>query len=210
MKLQIALDVSEKKALTICQQIKNYVDIIEIGTPLVKQEGLDDVVKKFKKFKKPIVADLKTLDTGFLEAEMAFKAGAKITSVAASANISTIKGTVKAARKYKCEVMVDMINFKGKNLLKRVREIAKLGVHYINIHTGIDLQEKGENPLKNLEKVSKIINNKKIVVAGGISLKNIDKIIGFKPEIIIIGGAITKARNPREIAMKIKEKMKLK
>ena len=208
MKLQIALDVSEKKDLKLCNLIKKDIDIIEIGTPLVKEEGLNDTVKKFKKFKKPIVADLKTLDTGFLEAQLAFKSGAKITSVAGSADDSTIKGAVKAARKYKGKVMVDMINFKGKSLLKRAKQVEMLGVHYINIHTGIDIQKKGNTPLKNLEKVSKVISNKKIAVAGGINLKNIDKIVKYKPEIVIVGGAITKAKNPREIAGKIKEKMK--
>ena len=208
MKLQLALDVSEKKALKICQQVKDYIDIIEIGTPLVKEEGLDDIVKKFKKFKKPIVADLKTLDTGFLEAQMAFTSGAKITSVASSADDATIKSAVRAAKKYKGKVMVDMIGCKGKNLLQRARQVDKLGVNYINIHTGIDLQKKGKNPLKNLEKVSRVISSEKIAVAGRISLKNIDKVVEFKPEIVIIGGAITSASNPRGVARKIKDKLR--
>jgi len=209
MKLQLALDFTNvTKALKVCNKVKKYIDIIEIGTPLVKGEGLDDTINRFKKFKKPIVADLKTLDTGFLEAEMAFKSGARITSVASSADDATIKGAVRAARKYKRKVMVDMIGCKSKDLIKRVKQVGKLGVHYINIHTGIDLQKKGKNPLANLEKVSKIINKKKIAVAGGINLKNISEIVKFKPEIVIVGGAITKAKNPKEVAKKIKTKIR--
>ena len=72
MKLQVALDLtSKRKALEICRKVARYVDIIELGTPLIKQEGLK-IVKDFKQFKKPIVVDLKTMDTGFLEAELAF------------------------------------------------------------------------------------------------------------------------------------------
>ena len=107
MKLQIALDViDDKKALAITKKINKYIDIIEIGTPLIKEEELD-LIKKFKKFRKPIVADLKTMDTGSFEAGMAFKAGATITTVCASADDSTIKGAVKTARKYKKKVLVD-------------------------------------------------------------------------------------------------------
>ena len=113
MKLQLALDFDNKKdALKICKKVKKYVDIIELGTPLIKQEGLR-VLRKFKKFKKLIVADLKTMDTGFFEAEMAFKSGADIATVCGCADESTIKGAIKAARKYKKKICVDLISVKN-------------------------------------------------------------------------------------------------
>jgi len=210
MKLQIALDViDEKKALGIAKKVSKYVDIIEIGTPLIKEEELN-LIKKFKKFRKPIVADLKTMDTGSFEAGMAFKAGASITTVCASADDSTIKGAIKASRKYKKKVLVDLIAIKSKNINKRVKEILKLKPDYICVHTGIDMQNEGKNPLINLKKVSKLVNGKKtkIAVAGGINLKTIDEIKKYNPEIIIVGGAITKAKNPDKIAKELKEAIK--
>ena len=153
MKLQLALDVDKKRALKITKKVKKYIDIIEMGTPLIKREGLK-IVKSFKKFRKPIVADLKTMDTGFLEAEFAFKAGAKITTVSATADDSTIKSAVKAAKKYKGKVVVDFIGVD--NITKRAIEVIKMNTNYICIHTSIDSQHKGKNPFSDLKKVSKI------------------------------------------------------
>jgi 3-hexulose-6-phosphate synthase len=203
MKIQLALDVGKKKALQICKKISKYVDIIELGTPLIKQEGLK-IIKEFKKFRKPILADLKTMDVGFLEAEMAFKAGADITTVCGSADLPTIQGAIKAGKKYNKKVLVDLI---GMKINKKTKQIKKLNPDYICVHTSIDTQKKGKTPLKNLKKISKIISNMKIAVAGGINLKNINSIIKYKPEIIIIGGAITKSKEPEEIIKKLKEKI---
>ena len=208
MKLQLALDTDLKKGLKIAKKVHEYVDIIEMGTPLVKMEGAD-VVKKFKKFKKPIMADLKTMDTGFLEAEIAFKAGADITSVLGASDIDTIKGAIKAARKYKKETLVDLINVQDKN---KIKEIIDSKPDYICVHKGIDMQEKGQDPFEDFKKVKKILeksSNKKtkICIAGGICLDNLDRVVKEKPDVIMVGGAITKADNPKEVAKKLNEKI---
>lgn len=206
MKLQLALDLLDiKKALNICKKTSKYIDIIELGTPLIKQHGLP-IIKKFKKFKKPIVADLKTMDTGFFEAQIAYKQGANISTVLAASDIPTIKGAIQASKKYKKKILVDLINIK--NITKKAKEIKKLNPNYFCIHTGIDSQNQGKTPFKDLKLLSKIINKNKIAIAGGINLENIDKIIKFNPEIIIVGGAITKAKKPKIIAKKLKEKIK--
>jgi len=204
MKLQIALDLTNKKdALTICKKINKNIDIIELGTPLIKQQGLK-IIKSFKKFKKPLVADLKTMDVGFLEAELAFKAGADITTVCGCSDNETIKGAIKAAKKHKKKIYVDLISVKDTK--KRAKEVLKLGANYVCIHTAIDAQKKGKSPLNDLKKISKI--TKKIAIAGGINKKNINKITKYKPEIIIVGSAITKSKNPQKITKTIKEKLR--
>ena len=72
MKLQVAIDLlSTSDALTLLHKVGPYVDVIELGTPLVKQEGLS--VVKYVKAAYPdklVFADLKTMDTGELEAGM--------------------------------------------------------------------------------------------------------------------------------------------
>jgi 3-hexulose-6-phosphate synthase len=92
-----------------------YVDVIELGTPLIKQEGLS-VVRYVKAAypKKLVFADLKTMDTGELEADLAFDAGADIMTVLGSAGGSTIVGAVKSGKKHNKSVVADMIGVKDR------------------------------------------------------------------------------------------------
>jgi 3-hexulose-6-phosphate synthase len=98
MKLQVSVDlVSLEQALNLLAEVAPYVDIIEAGTPLIKQEGLQ-VVTIFKQAypDKLIFADMKTMDAGELKAELAFQAGSDITTVLAIANDATITGVTGA------------------------------------------------------------------------------------------------------------------
>lgn len=204
MKIQLALDVVDiKKATEICKRTKDYIDIIELGTPFIKQNGLERI-KKFKRFKKPILADLKTMDTGFFESELAFKAGADFATVCGCSDNATIKGAAKAAKKYNKKTVADLISVD--KVGERTKQCLKFGADFVGIHTGIDMQNKGISPFAELRKVSKIIDNKRISVAGGINTKNIEKIKKYNPEIIVVGGAITKARNPEKISRILREK----
>ena len=205
MKLQLALDVDEKKAMIICEKVAKHIDIIELGTPLVKSSGLQ-LVKKFKKFRKPILTDLKTMDVGFYESELAFKKGADIVTVCGCADTATVAGAIKSARKYKKKVLVDLISVK--NIPKRVKELKKLNPDYFGIHTGIDMQKQGKTPFADLKKLSKLVSTKKIAVAGGINLKTIDKIAEYNPAVIIVGGAITNSKNPGDVAQQLKKSLK--
>ena len=94
MKLQVAIDLlSTRDALDLLEKVHEYVDVIELGTPLIKQEGLAVVTAVKKAYPNKIVfADMKTMDAGALEADMAFKAGADQVSILAVADNSTIKG----------------------------------------------------------------------------------------------------------------------
>lgn len=205
MKLQIALDTDKKKALNLCKKTKDFIDIIELGTPLIKKEGLG-IIKEFKKFRKIIFADLKTMDTGFFEAELAFKAGADISSVCGCASDETIKGAIQAARKYKKEILVDLISVPQKSFKKRVKEILKFKPSYICVHTGIDEQRRGKKPFYNLKKISRLLKKSKtkIAVAGGLNSYSIKKAIKFSPETIVVGSAITSSKNPEAVSKKIK------
>jgi len=206
MKLQIALDLLNKKeALKICRKVKDHIDIIELGTPLIKKEGLK-IIREFKGFGKLIFADLKTMDTGYLEAELAFKYGANIVSVCGAGYDATIQGVIKAGKTYKGKVLVDLIGVKKPK--KRAKEVFEFGPDFVCVHTGIDMQKKGSSPLNDLKKVSRIVGSENVAVAGGINLKNIDEIVKYKPYIIIVGGAITKSKNPESIARKLKNKIK--
>ena len=97
-KLQVAIDLlTTEAALELAAKVAPYVDIIELGTPLIKAEGLSVVTAMKAAFPDKLVfADMKTADTGALEAEMAFKAGADLVTVMGAVDDETVKGAVEA------------------------------------------------------------------------------------------------------------------
>ena len=59
MKLQIALDIDWDKASKILDQVQEYIDIVEIGTPLIFREGLSLVERVREQFSDlTVLADL--------------------------------------------------------------------------------------------------------------------------------------------------------
>ena len=193
--LQVALDLlNGHRALQIAQEsIDAGAHWIEAGTPLIKSEGMDIIRKLREKFpNNEIIADLKTMDTGSIETEMAAKAGASIISILGVSHDETIKESVLSAQKYGVKIMVDLIGVADP--IKRSEQIEKLGVHYLCVHIGIDEQMRGLSPLtllKNLGKQSSL----PIAVAGGINSETVVDVIKAGAQIIIVGGAITKARD---------------
>ncbi|RLF36853.1 MAG: bifunctional hexulose-6-phosphate synthase/ribonuclease regulator, partial [Thermoplasmata archaeon] len=115
--LQVALDlINAHRAIQIAREaIEGGADWLEAGTPLIKSEGLEIVRKLKKEFPdKTIVADMKTMDTGALEVEIASKAGADVVCILGVADDETIKEAVRASRKYGTKVMVDVIGVDDK------------------------------------------------------------------------------------------------
>ncbi len=203
MILQVALDLTDvEQAISIAERAAHGgAHWLEVGTPLIKKEGMRAVELLKRRFPdRKIVADLKTMDTGALEVEMAARHGADVVSILGVADDKTIKDAVEVARKYGIRVMVDLIGVRDK--VKRAKELEKMGVHYILVHTGIDEQVQGKTPLEDLEKVVQAVRVP-VAVAGGLNLETIPKVIELGATIIIVGGAITKAKDPEKITRKI-------
>ena len=200
MKLRLALDfVDIPTALDILSQTGEHIQIVEVGTPFVINEGLA-AVRKIKEHypNLTILADLKIMDAGAHETEMAIRAGADIVTVLGVSDDKTILGCVEAAHKAGCRIMTDMIGVP--NLTDRAREIDALGVDYICVHTAFDVQSTGKNPLEELQQLKQVIRNAKTAVAGGVNKNTIGDIVREYPEIIIIGGAITGSTDRRQAA----------
>lgn len=201
--LQVALDVLEaERAIQIAKEaIDGGADWIEAGTPLIKSEGMDAVRKLKAAFPdKVILADMKTVDTGAIEVEMAAKAGADIVILLGSADDSTIQDAIRSARKYGVKIMADLIS--AGSIAKRAKELAELGIDYINIHVGIDQQMMGEAPLTILKSL-KI--NVPVAVAGGLDAKSSAAAVLSGASIIIVGGNIVRSSNVTESARAIRE-----
>jgi len=204
--LQVALDLlNEHRALSIAQDsAKADEDCwLEAGTPLIKSEGMD-IIRKLKQTfpDKTIVADMKIMDTGALEVEMATKAGADVVCVLAASDDSTIKDALKSARKYGSKIMVDLIGVKDK--VTRAKELEKLGTDYLCIHIGIDEQMIGKKPIEILASIVKKTEIP-VAVAGGLNSETVAEIVKAGASIIIVGGAITKAKDVIKATKQIKK-----
>jgi 3-hexulose-6-phosphate synthase / 6-phospho-3-hexuloisomerase len=205
--LQVALDfVNLSRALKCAEEaVGGGADWIEAGTPLIKSEGLDAVRKLREMFPgKTIVADMKIMDAGRTEVEIAAKAGADVVCVLGAASDSTIKECVEAGRNYGAKIQVDLISVK--DVVKRAKEAEALGVDYIGIHCSIDDQMIGKHPFEQLKEVSKNVNIP-VAVAGGVNSETAHEAVKAGADIIIAGGAINKSDDARKAASDIKRSM---
>lgn len=212
--LQVALDLLNlHRALDIARKaLEGGADWLEAGTPLIKSEGMNAIRTLRETFPdSTIVADLKTMDTGALETEMASKAGADVICILGVSDDSTIRDAVKSARKYGCKIMADLIGVTDK--IKRAKELEKLGVDYLCVHVGIDEQMIGKKPK---DMLSAIVKNTSIpiAVAGGLNSESVVDAVTAGASIIIVGGAITKEKDvtkaTRNIAKAINRQTKVK
>jgi len=202
--LQAALDLKElNKALKIAEgAAKGGAHWLEAGTPLIKSEGMKAVRELVRVFPdKQIVADLKTLDTGFLEVEMAAQAGADVVGIAGVADLETVKGAVQAADKYNITLMADLIAVD--NPVQRAKELEKAGVDVIEFHTSIDRQQQGEGvAFDQLKKLASSLNIP-VAVAGGLDRTTVSKAKKAGVKVCIVGGAINGSDNPEQATKQI-------
>ncbi|TFC00951.1 MULTISPECIES: 3-hexulose-6-phosphate synthase [unclassified Cryobacterium] len=203
MKLQVAMDVTTlDAAITLAAQVAPHVDIIELGTPLIKSEGLRAVTAiKNAHPDKLVFADLKTMDAGELEADLAFTAGADYVTVLGTAGDSTIVGAVKAATAHGKGIVVDLIGVADK--VTRAREVTGLGAVFVEMHAGLDEQaEPGFTfqTLLNDGETAKV----PFSVAGGVNLSTIRGVQRAGATVAVAGGAIYGAADPAASAAELR------
>jgi 3-hexulose-6-phosphate synthase/6-phospho-3-hexuloisomerase len=201
--IQVALDfVDISRALAAAEAaVAGGVDWVEAGTPLIKAAGLDSVRALRKAFPgKVIIADTKTMDAGRIEMETAAKAGANIATVMAAASDSTIVECVEAGKNYGIEVAVDLLGVADPPA--RAAEAAALGVRHVGVHCPIDDQMKGRNPFETLRAIRRRVSLP-LAAAGGLNSETVVDAVESGADILIVGGAITKADDPRAAAAEI-------
>ena len=200
---QMALDSLDfDGTVALAAKVAPHVDILEIGTPCIKHNGiklLEVLRAKFPNNK--ILVDLKTMDAGFYEAEPFYKAGADICTVLGTADIGTIKGVIDVANKYGKKAQVDLINVADKKT--RTLEVAKLGAHIIGVHTGLDQQAAGQTPFNDLAMVAGLGLGVEISVAGGVKASTTQQVKDAGATIIVAGAAIYGATEPAAAAAEI-------
>lgn len=206
MKLQLALDGELQPSLAVLLAAAPYVGIAEIGTPLIYREGVDAVRKVRAAFPQSVLlADLKIMDAGEEEAGIAFDAGADIVTVLGVTNDSTVRGAVAAARRVGKEIMIDLMSVADP--VERGHELLAMGCDYLCIHTAHDMQGAGHTPLDALTQLRRELPDALVAVAGGINRSTIDSIAALKPDVVVVGSAITKAADPADAARTLYERM---
>ncbi|MDG1096951.1 MAG: 3-hexulose-6-phosphate synthase [Methylophilaceae bacterium] len=200
---QMALDSLDFDAtVALAAKVAPHVDILEIGTPCIKHNGIKLLETLRAKFpNNQILVDLKTMDAGFYEAEPFYKAGADICTVLGTADIGTIKGVIDVANKYGKMAQVDLINVKDKKA--RTLEVAKLGAHIIGVHTGLDQQAAGQTPFGDLAMVTGLKTGAKVSVAGGVKAATAAQVVEAGADIVVAGAAIYGAADPAASAAEI-------
>ncbi len=202
--LQVALDFLElKRALELAAEaVRGGAEWLEAGTPLIKSAGLDAVRELRRAFPKhTIVADLKTMDAGRIEMEAAAKAGANVGTVLGTASESTIIECIEVGRHYGMDVHVDLLNVPDPaGLAKKCEE---WGAHHVGIHMPIDDQMRGKLPMDLLRTV-RAATRLPIAVAGGLNSETVVDVVEAGGDIMIVGGAITKATDAEKATREIR------
>ena len=208
MKLQLALDLVDiPGAKQLVAEAQEHIDIVEIGTPVVINEGLRAVKEIKEAFPSlTVLADLKIMDAAGYEVMKASEAGADIITVLAAAEDMSIKGAVEEARKQKKQILVDMIGIK--DIEGRAKELDAMGVDYICVHTGYDLQAVGQNSFEDLKKIKRVVKNAKTAIAGGIKLSTLPEVIKAQPDLVIVGGGITGQEDKKAAAAEMQALIK--
>lgn len=202
-KLQVAVDLlTTADALSLLSKVARFVDIIELGTPLIKSEGLSVIsAVKAAHPDKEVFADLKTADAGFLEADIAFAAGADIVTVLGSAADATINGAVQAGEKHGKKVVADLIGVTDR--VGRARQLHKLGVAFVEMHAGLDEQAQLGFSITALLEDGRIAGVP-FSVAGGVKIDTIAAVRVAGADVAVAGGAIYGADDPAAAAEALK------
>jgi len=203
--IQVALDFDElPRALKLAREVvEGGADWLEVGTPLLKSEGMEAVRALRREFReRKIVCDTKTMDAGRAEMEMAAKSGANVAVVMGIAPDETIKDAVRAGKQYGIEVAADLMGVT--DVAARAKQLAEWGVDQVCVHTPIDDQMAGRVSFERVKAVAAAVDIP-ISVAGGINSETAADAVAAGASIVIVGGALTKARDAREAAAELRK-----
>jgi 3-hexulose-6-phosphate synthase len=195
--VQISLDlISIPEALETAElALRAGVDWLEAGTPLIIAEGMNGVRTLRKAFPNvPIVADLKTMDGGYLEAELMFKAGATHVVVMGQAQSETVELVVQAGKDFGVKVMGD--NLGMPDHVKGAKLLADLGCDYVIHHIAYDvrtLRKQRALPFASpLDELKEVVNavNVPVQAVGGLTIEQAMKTPEYGAPLVVIGAPL--------------------
>lgn len=190
--VQLSLDLTsmDEAIDTAAIGVEAGVDWLEAGTPLLLAEGLHAVEKLRARFPKhPIVADLKTMDGGYLEAEMMAKAGADFVVVMGRAHEATIRRVIEAGRDFNIRVMGD--NLGAGDRVECATWMEGLGVDVVVHHIGFDERAmiRGLSPLDELDDVVRAVKVP-VQAVGGLSIDQAIQCARRGARLVVVGAPL--------------------
>jgi bifunctional enzyme Fae/Hps len=208
--LQVAMDLVDMKSVerVLTSVPKNDHVLIEAGTPLIKQFGLS-VISEIRKIRPDafIIADLKTLDTGNLEARMAANASADAVVVSGLAPVPTIVKFIQEAKKTGIYSVIDMLNVDKPAAL--IEKLAKEGAvpSIVEMHRAIDAEGDDYN-WGDIPAIKEAAGGKLLVAtAGGVRQHVVKDALKAGADILVVGRAITASKNIQNSAEQFLEEM---
>ena len=196
--VQISLDLTsiEESLQTAHLAMRSGVDWLEAGTPLIIAEGMNGVRALRAEFPGvPIVADLKTMDGGWLEAQIMADAGATHVVVMERAHPETVKMVVKAGKDLGVKVMGD--NLGAKNKIAAAKRLEDLGCDFVIHHIGYDerrgLAAAGKPYPSPLDQLKEVVAAVKVPVqaVGGLSIEQAIRTPEFGAPLVVLGAPLT-------------------
>jgi|TARA_R110000868_G_scaffold376489_1_gene641427 3-hexulose-6-phosphate synthase/6-phospho-3-hexuloisomerase len=195
--VQISLDLTniEEALETAAMAMRAGVDWLEAGTPLILAEGLNCVRELRRNFPEtPIVADLKTMDGGYLEAEMMAEAGATHVVVMSRAHEETIHCVVQAGKDHGVKVMGDNL---ADDMVPAARRLEDLGCDFVIHHVGYDerrgIAARGERMPSPLDQLKEVVAAVSVPVqaVGGLSLEQAIQTPEYGAPLVVLGAPLT-------------------
>lgn len=207
--LEVALDIPDwRRVEGIVRALpRSDAIILEAGTPLIKRYGVE-VVQKIHQLRPEtvVLADLKTLDTGNIEARMAGDATADVVGFSALAPLKTMEKFIEECRKIGVLSLMDTLNITNpKPILRKL----KVKPDIVELHRAIDVEKEEKAQWGDIKGVKRICGKKVLVgVAGGIRVDTVDKALKAGADIIVVGRAITGAKDVTGAARAFLQKLR--
>jgi 3-hexulose-6-phosphate synthase len=196
--VQISLDLTniDEALATAEMALRAGVDWLEAGTPLILAEGLHGIRALRAAFPKtPLVADLKTMDGGYLEAQMMAQAGATHVVVMARAHEETIRCVVKAGKDFGVQVMGD--NMVSDDMIAGAKWLEDLGCDFVIHHIGYDerrgIAARGHRMPSPLDQLRHVVQAVRVPVqaVGGLSLEQAIACPQYGAPLVVLGAPLT-------------------
>ena len=189
--LQIALNRTLADAARIISTlpISNRI-ILEAGTPLIKRHGLEAIqtisALGASRFGQPVfvVADLKTMDRGATEVEMAATAGASGVVALGAAPLETLEEFLKRARDLGLTSFIDMMNIEFPlEVLGQLRHQPDVVI----LHRGVDettFNKEKPIPYYAIQRIKGTYNTR-VAIAGGDTAREAQRAVFNGADIVI-------------------------